>query len=92
MHANEVKARINSSAEAVESGVAAAAASLGNGADALGKQRDELQDKLREIGQSLLASSKVLVDEAARQARLRPLATFGVAFVAGVIIARALRS
>lgn len=92
MHTKEIKAQINSSAEAIESGVAAAAASLGNGADALGKEHDELQDRLRDIGQSLLASSKVLVDEAARQARLRPLATFGVAFVAGVIIARVLRN
>ena len=92
MQTKEVKAQISKSAENIESGAAAAAASLGNGADALGKQHDELQDKLRDIGQSLLASSKVLADEAARQARLRPLAAFGAAFVAGVIVARMLRT
>ena len=92
MHTKEVKAQISKSAENLENGAAAAAASLGNGADSIGKQHDELQDKLRDIGQSLLASSKVLADEAARQARLRPLATFGAAFVAGVIVARMLRT
>jgi hypothetical protein len=91
MNTNETKARIRKSAEQIESGVAAAAASLTNGAEALGEQSDELQDKLRDIGRRLLGTTKELSDEAAKQARLRPLALFGIAFVAGIIVARALR-
>jgi len=91
MDTNETKARIRKSAEQIESGVAAAAASLTNGADAVGEQSDELQEKLRDIGRRLLDTSKELGDEAAKQARLRPLAVFGVAFVAGIIVARVLR-
>jgi type II secretory pathway component PulF len=91
MTTREIKAKINKRADQIESGVAMAAESLTNGADALGEQSDELQDNLREIGRNLLESTKALTDEAARQARLRPLAVFGIAFVAGVIVARALR-
>ncbi len=91
MDTKEVKAQIRKSAAQIENGVAAAATSLGNGADTLGEQHDELQDKLRDIGRRLLESTKSLTDEATKQARLRPLAVFGVAFVAGVIVARVLR-
>ena len=91
MNTREIKAQINKSADQIESGVAAAAASLGNGAEALGEKGNELQENLREIGRNLLESTKALTDEAAKQARLRPLAVFGIAFVAGVVVARALR-
>ena len=91
MNTREIKAQINKSADQIESGVAAAAASLGNGAEALGEKGNELQENLREIGRNLLESTKALTDEAAKQARLRPLAVFGIAFAAGVVVARALR-
>lgn len=91
MNTKEVKAQIRKGAAHIENSVAAAAAILGNGADAVGEQHDELQDKLRDIGRRVLDSTKALTDEASKQARLRPLAVFGVAFVAGVIVARALR-
>ena len=91
MNTKDTKAQIRKSADQVESGVEAIAESLSNGADALGEQSDELQDKLREIGQRLLDTTKELSDAAAKQARLRPLAVLGVAFVAGLVVARALR-
>lgn len=91
MDTNQIKAQIHTSADRIESGVAAAAAGLSNGADALGIQRDELLGQLRDIGRRLLDSSRTLTDEAGKQARLRPLGVFGVAFVAGVIVARVLR-
>ncbi len=91
MNTKEVKAQIHKNADHIENGVAAMAASLANGAEALGEQRDELQDKLRDFGRRMLDSTKTLTDEATKQARLRPLAVFGVAFVAGVIVARVLR-
>jgi hypothetical protein len=91
MSTKEVKAQIHKGADRIEDGVEAAAASIGNGVDALAEQRDELLETLRDLGRRMLESSKALSDEAVKQARLRPLAVFGVAFVAGVIVARVLR-
>jgi hypothetical protein len=91
MNTQEVKAKIHDGANRVESGVAAAAASLGNGAEAIGEQAQQLNETLRDIGQRLLDSTKALSEEAAKQARQRPLMVFGAAFVAGLLVARALR-
>jgi len=91
MNTREIKAKISNSAEQIESSVAALTASLGNGAEAPGNDRDELQENLREIGRKLLDSAQMLTDEATKQARLRPLAVFGVAFIAGIVVARTLR-
>ena len=91
MSTNEVKAQIHKGAKRVENGVEAAADNLGNGIDALAAHRDELLETFRDVGRRLLESSRALTEEAAKQARLRPLAVFGVAFVAGIIAARVLR-
>ena len=91
MNTNEIKSRVRKDAEHVEDAVKAAAASVANGAEALGEQRDEVLDRLRDIGNDLMDRAKALTDEANKQARLHPLAVFGVAFIAGVIAARALR-
>lgn len=91
MNTKEVKAQIRKSADQIEDGVEATAASLGNGADTLASRTEDLQDTLRDLGRRMLESTKALTDEATKQARLRPLAVFGVAFVAGVIVARVLR-
>jgi len=91
MNTDETKTRIRKGAEQLENGVAAAAESLADGAEALGEKSDELQEKLRDIGRRLLETSKELGDEAAKQARLRPLSVVGIAFVAGLVVARALR-
>ena len=91
MNSNEVKAQIHKGAEHIENGVEAAQASIGNGIDALAEQRDELLETLRDVGRRLLESSKSLSEEAAKQARMRPLAVLGVAFVAGIVAARVLR-
>lgn len=91
MNTKEIKARIRKDSERVDAAVDVAAASLGNGAEALGEQSDAPHDRLRDISRNLLDSAKALTEEAREQARLRPLAVFGVAFVAGLIVARALR-
>lgn len=91
MNARELKAKIHKHADQIENDVAEAAASVGNGAEALGERADEFQDMLRDIGRRILDTTRELSAEAAKQARLRPLAVFGIAFVAGVIAARALR-
>ena len=91
MSTKEIKAQIHHAADRVEDGVEAAASALGNGVDALGAEHGELQRMLRDLGQRVRESTKALTDEATRQARLRPLAVFGLAFLAGVVAARALR-
>jgi len=91
MSTKEVKAQLHKGVDRIESGMEAAAAGLGNGVDALAEQRDEFLETLRDLGRRMLDSSKALSDEAVKQARLRPLAVFGVAFLAGVVAARVLR-
>lgn len=91
MNAKQMKDQIRKSADEIESGVAAAATRLGNGAETLDNRREQLQDTLRDFGRRLLDNSKELSGEIAKQARLRPLAVFGVAFVAGILAARVLR-
>lgn len=56
-----------------------------------GSPHFELPDGLRELGRSLLDAARTVADEAARQARLRPVATLGVAALVGIMLARALR-
>jgi Na+/H+-translocating membrane pyrophosphatase len=91
MNSNEVKAQIHKAAKRVENGAEAVADNIGDGVDALAGQRDELLETFRDVGRRLLESSRALTEEAAKQARLRPLAVFGVAFVAGIVAARMLR-
>lgn len=83
--------QVHSTAEKIESGVAAVAASVSKRVDALNEKRDELQGKAREFGRGLLDDAKELTDEVSKQAHLRPLAVFGIAFVAGVVVTRMLR-
>ncbi|MBL8297647.1 MAG: hypothetical protein JNN30_04785 [Rhodanobacteraceae bacterium] len=90
MNTKEVKAKIHDHADHIESGVAAAAASLGNGAEAIGEKAQQINDALHEFGTRLFDSTKALTDEAVKQARQRPLVVFGAAFIAGLIVARAL--
>ncbi|HEX6834009.1 MAG TPA: hypothetical protein VF132_10795 [Rudaea sp.] len=91
MGAKEIKARIKDVAERAEDGVEAAAKTLGNGVDAIDEQHSELNDVLRDLGRRVRESTKTLTDEAARQARLRPLAMFGFAVLVGIIAVRVLR-
>ena len=91
MATKEIKAQIHDAAAHVEGGVEAAAATLGNGVDTFDAQRGKLQEMFRDLAERLRESTTALTDEAARQARLRPLAVFGIAFLAGIVAARALR-
>lgn len=51
----------------------------------------DLEDQLRVAGERLRESAKVLSGVASRQMQLHPLAAFGVAFFAGIAVARILR-
>jgi len=50
-----------------------------------------LQEDLREAGERLGAGARQFGDAASEQIRAHPLAAFGIAFVAGVALARLLR-
>jgi hypothetical protein len=88
---DEIKASFNRSANDLASGVAAAAESVVAGVDAIGAGSAAIEEPLRDLGREMLAGTKTFGEAIARHARERPLATFGIAFLAGVVVARALR-
>ena len=89
MSTRQTKASVH--ADHAESGVQAAVASLANGAEKLGELSDALKDKVRGFGHHIADGTRDLADRANKQAHLHPLAVFGIAFAAGVVLARALR-
>jgi len=50
-----------------------------------------LEDELREAGERISEGAKQFGGAAAEQIRAHPLAAFGIAFAAGVLLSRALR-
>ncbi len=91
MKSEHIKAKIHKGAEEIERGVEAAAEQLANGAETTVRKCDALKSGIEDIAQRLRDGTKGMSDEIAKQARLHPLATFGVAFAAGLIVARVLR-
>ena len=91
MNATQTKSRIHKSVEIVEGAVDAAAAGVAKEVEALAAQRDVLKERLRDVGRKLRDRTRIATEEASEQARLHPLAVIGVAFVAGLLVARVLR-
>lgn len=52
----------------------------------------QLEDDLRDAGERIADGAKKFSEAAAEQVREHPLAAFGIAFAAGVVISRWLRS
>ena len=52
---------------------------------------DELEQRLRDTAESIKESARALGDLASKQIQLHPLASFGVAFLAGLTAAKLLR-
>ena len=59
--------------------------------DAVGERLAALEQQLRIAGDRLLESAKTLSSVASKQMQLHPMAAFGVAFFAGITVARLLR-
>ena len=57
----------------------------------LGADLEELEERLREAADRLTDTAKALGSIASRQVQAHPLAAFGVAFLAGVTIAKLMR-
>lgn len=51
----------------------------------------ELEDQLREAGERFAQGAKTFSAAAAEQVRAHPLAAFGIAFAAGIVVSRWLR-
>lgn len=91
MDTKTVKAKIHKSAEQIETGVESAAQKLADSADTIARKSDELHDDMAEMAKTLRENTKGFADDAAKRVREHPLASFGLAFVAGILVARALR-
>ena len=72
-------------------GVDATEDKLDESVDAVSSRLTSLEAQLRDTGERLLANAKELSETAGKQMRTHPLAAFGVAFVAGIAVARLLR-
>ena len=78
-------------AEKLHNGVDVAEEKLDDSVDAFSARLAGFETQLREVGERMLANAKELSGSASTQMRTHPLATFGVAFVAGIAAARLLR-
>lgn len=91
MSTEQIKANMHRSAEKIDGDAEKVMGKLAADARAFAERCEVLRDEWLGKGRRLLDDTKGLRQEASQQARMHPLATFGVAFAAGLIIARALR-
>lgn len=91
MGTEHLKAQIHKGTEKIEHGIESAAEKLANAAEAPGCKHASGTDDFGDVGKCFRESAKCVSRELEKQARLHPLATFGVAFAAGLIVARTLR-
>jgi ElaB/YqjD/DUF883 family membrane-anchored ribosome-binding protein len=86
----------------IKDAAADAANKIHNGVDSAEEKVDEtvsafsarlaaLEAQWREHGEDLLASAREIGGIAEKQVRAHPLAAFGIAFAAGIVVARLLR-
>jgi len=68
----------------------AAEAQLDEMGEAAGAAGDSAKESLHD-GRSFLQRTASLIDATSRQARLHPVATFGISMMTGVVVSRALR-
>ena len=86
-----IKSAAANAADKIHNGVDAAEEKLDDSVDAVSTRLTSLEAQLRDTGERLLANAKELSETAEKQMRTHPLAAFGVAFVAGIAVARLLR-
>ncbi|MEO8957832.1 MAG: hypothetical protein ABI304_02735 [Rudaea sp.] len=85
------KATIHSAADKLHNGINVADEKLDDAVDAFSTRLASLEGRLREYGEQFLSSAKDVSKTARKHATTHPLAAFGVAFIAGVTVARLLR-
>ena len=83
--------RAHETVDAAADKLDAAAEKIDAAAEDLNERISEIQERLKADGERLLASARELGDVISKQTRLHPLTACGVAFVAGIAVARLLR-
>ena len=83
--------RAHDTVDAAADKLDAAAEKIDAVADDLNERISDIQERLKADGERLLASAREFGDVISKQTRLHPLAACGVAFVAGIAVARLLR-
>ena len=86
-----IKSSTAEAAKKLHDGINGAEETLDDSVAAFSDRLAGMETQLREVGERLLANAKELSGSASKQMRTHPLATFGVAFVAGIAAARLLR-
>ena len=86
-----IKSAAADAADKIHNGVDTAEEKIDESVDAVSARLKSLEAQLRDSGERLLASAKEISESAEKQMRTHPLAAFGVAFVAGIAVARLLR-
>src|ERR1700736_4686673 len=88
---NTIKTKVADAADKLHNGVDKTEEKIDESVDEFSTRLASLEAQLRESGERLLASAKEMSGLASTQMRTHPLAAFGVAFVAGIAVARLLR-
>ena len=83
--------RAHDTVDAAADKLDAAAEKIDAAADDLNERIAEIQERLKADGERLLASARELGEVVSKQTRLHPLTACGIAFVAGIAVARLLR-
>ncbi len=91
MRVHSVKSSVEEVAAKAHNGVDAVEEAIEENLGAFSDRLKGLEQQLRQAGDRLLDNAKTLSAEAGKQTKLHPLAALGVAFVAGVTVAKLLR-
>jgi ElaB/YqjD/DUF883 family membrane-anchored ribosome-binding protein len=83
--------RAHETVDAAADKLDAAAEKIDAAADDLNERISEIQERLKVDGERLLASARELGEVISKQTRQHPLTACGIAFVAGIAVARLLR-
>ena len=91
MKTDTIKATTADVANKVRNGVDAAQDKVDATTDSLNSRLSSLEALWHEYGDAVMKNAKELGSAAEKQVRANPLAAFGIAFGAGLIVARLLR-
>lgn len=86
-----IKSKVATAADTIYNGIDATEEKIEESVGAISGRLTSLEAQLRDSGEQLLASAKEISEAAGKQMRTHPLAAFGVAFGASIVVARLLR-
>ena len=87
----EAKSRTAHVAANLHDGIDVAERKIDDSIDGFSARLASLESRLREGGERVLADARDLGEAASERMRSHPLAAFGLAFAAGIVVARMLR-